>query len=126
MPATGKETDGTLGLDCEWRNPDTGGWVTIGFLTNNDRGLSGFYTANQRKEYAYFMPLLDIEGYPAIASDGVDRRSEGVCLVYVGVTDQLVFGVDLHLSPGNVGTTDPCETGAKVAGMALQTMKEGA
>lgn len=126
VPATGKKRDGTLGLDCEWRNPDTRGWVTIGFLTNNHRGLSAAYARNQSEPYAYFTPLSDIEGYPAIASDIVDRRSEGVCIVYVGVTDQLIFSVAMHLSPSNVGTTDPCELGADVAGMALRTIKEGA
>lgn len=126
VPATGREEDGTVGLDCEWNNKDTRGWVAIGFLTNNDRGLSAFYAENRRKPYAYLTPLPDIEGYPAIASDSLDRRSQGVCLVQVGVTDQLAFHVDLHLSPANVGTTDACETAAQVAGMALQTMKEGA
>jgi hypothetical protein len=123
LPATGKQEDGALGLDCEWFNPDTRGEVIISFLTNSQNGLSGFYAANQRGEYPYFVELPPIEGYPAIASDIEDRRSRGICIVDVGVTDQLAFGVYLALSPVNVETQDPCETAALVAGMALQTMK---
>jgi len=124
LPTIGKEKTGALGLDCEWHNPDTRGQVTIGFLTNNDRGLSAFYAENERKPYAYLTPLSNIEGYPAIASDSGDQRPEGICLVQVGVTDQLAFHVDLQLSQANVEKKkDPCETGAMVAGKALQTMK---
>jgi hypothetical protein len=123
LPASGEQEDGALGLDCEWFNSDTRGEVTIGFLTNSRNGLSGFYAANQRGEYPYFIELPPIEGYPAIASDVVDRRSEGACIVDVGVTDQLAFGVYLVLSQVNVRKKDPCETAALVAGMALRTMK---
>jgi hypothetical protein len=123
LPVTGKQEDGALGLDCVWRNPDTRGRVTIGFLTSNRRGLSAAYAANERGEYPYFIELSPIEGYPAIASDIVDRRSRGICIVEVGVSDQLAFNVSLQLSQVNVGQQDPCDTAVRVAGMALQTMK---
>ena len=123
LPATGKQENGILGLDCEWFNLDTRGQVTISPLTNSDRGLSGFYAADQRGEYAYFMPLPPIEGFPVIAADLVDRRPEGTCVIVVGVADQLAFGVSLKLSGANVEMKDPCETAALVAGMALRTMK---
>jgi hypothetical protein len=126
LPATGKQVDGALGLDCEWFNPTTRGEVTISSLTNNRRGLSGFYDANQRGEYPYFTPLPPIEGYPAITADVTDRRPDGVCVVVIGVTDQLTFGIALQLSQVNVGSKDPCEIATLVAGMALRTMKEGA
>lgn len=126
LPAAGDQEVGALGLDCNWYNRDTGGEVTIGILTNSRNGLSGFYAANERGDLVYFDELPAIEGYPAIASDVVDRRSRGVCIVDVGVTDQLAFHVDLQLSQVNVGIDDPCKTAAMVAGMALQTMKEGA
>ena len=126
LPAAGEQQDGALGLDCEWFNPDTRGEVTISSLANNRRGLSGFYAANQRGEYAYFTELPPIEGFPAIATDVTDRRPEGRCIVVVGVTDQLAFGVSLQLSQVNVGQQDPCETAVMVTGIALQTMKKGA
>jgi len=126
LPTKGKEDDGSFGLDCQWFNEDTGSKVTIGFFTNDPRGLSGSYAAHDEGKYGFFTPLPPIEGYPAIAVDVTDRRPEGICLVEVGVSDKLSFHVDLHLSQVNVGTKDPCEIGAMVAGKALQTMKEGA
>lgn len=120
----GELEDTAFGKGCEWANPDTRGEVHIGFLTGNTRGLSAAYAANQRGEYPYFIKLPPIEGYPAVASDIEDRRPEGICIVIVGVTDQLTFDVALHLSQANVGNKEPCEVAAQVAGMALQTMKE--
>lgn len=126
LPATGKKDEGAAGLDCEWRNPDTRGRVTIGLLVNIDSGLSAAYAAHERGEYSLFDSLPPVEGYPAVALGIDDHRSEGLCSVEVGLTDQLAFHVDVQLSQVNVGTKDPCETAAKVAGQALQTMKEGA
>lgn len=123
LPTKGKEEDGALGLDCLWFNPDTRGEVTIGFLSNVDNGLSGAYAANERGEYSVFEPLPPIDGYPAVALDIDDRRPRGICSLEVGVTDQLAFHVDLQLSQANVGTKDPCDTAALVAGKALQTIK---
>lgn len=123
LPAKGKEEDGVLGRDCQWFNPDTRGQVTIGFLSNVDDGLSGAYAANERGEYSVFEPLPPIDGYPAVALGIDDRRPRGICLVAVGVSDQDSFHVDLHLSPANVGTKDPCDTAALVAGKALETIK---
>jgi hypothetical protein len=126
LPPSGKPEEIALGKGCEWFNPDTRGQVNIGFLTANDRGLSGFYAANQRGEYPYFTKLGNIEGYPAIASDIEDRRPMGECIVVVGVTDQLAVQISLHLSQANVGKKEPCKYATEVAGKALRTMKKGA
>ncbi len=123
LSASGKEEDGALGLDCKWRNEDSNSQVAIGFYTNDPRGLSGSYAANEEGKYAYFKPLPPIEGYPAITTNRTDRRADGICFIEVGVSDQLSFHVDLQLSQINVGTRDPCETASIVAGKALQTMK---
>jgi hypothetical protein len=126
LPPGGKPEDIALGKGCEWFNPDTRGQVTIGLLTGNTRGLSSLYDANQRGKYPYFIELPSVEGYPAVASDVADRRPTGACIVVVGVTDQLVLDVALQLSLANVGKVKPCDKAAEVAGMAMQTMKEGA
>jgi hypothetical protein len=125
LPAQGKPEEIALGKGCEWFNPDTRGAVHIGFLTGNPHGLSGFYNANQQGKYPYFTELPAVEGYPAIASDIEDRRPRGICIVDVGVTDQLVLDVGLFLSQANVGHVEPCDMAAKVAGMALRTIMEG-
>ena len=126
LPPQGEPEEDALGKGCKWYNSSTRGEVEIGFLTGNPRGLSAFYEGNQQGKYPYFLPLPSIEGYPAIASDIEDRRSRGICIVAVGVTDQLAFDVGLYLSQANVGKTEPCDKAAEVAALALQTMKEGA
>jgi len=126
LPPQGKPEDVPLGKGCEWYNADTRGRVNIGILTGNPRGLSGFYEADQRGEYPYFIPLSPIEGYPAIAGDVEDRRPRGICIVVVGVTDQLTIQFSLQLSQANVGQVEPCDMAAKVAGLAMKTMKAGA
>jgi Protein of unknown function (DUF3558) len=126
LPPSGTPEEIALGKGCEWFNPDTRGRVSVGLLTGNPRGLSGLYDANQQGKYPYFLPLPPIEGYPAVASDVEDRRPMGICIVDVGVTDQLVLDVYLQLSQANVGHVEPCEMVAKVAGLAIRTMKEGA
>lgn len=125
LPPQGKPEEIALGKGCEWYNPDTRGQVRVGFLTGNPRGLSGFYDANEQGKYSYFTVLAPIEGYPAIASDVEDRRPMGRCIIDVGVTDKLAFDVVVQLSRANIGQTEPCEMAAKVAGMALRTMKKG-
>lgn len=126
LPTAGKPDDIPYGVGCEWRNPDTRGMVSIGFLTGNKRGLSAIYASDQRGEFAYFTPLPDVDGYPAAASDVEDRRPDGRCIIDVGVTDQLIIDIVLQLSQANVGEKDPCEVAVDVAGMALRTIKEGA
>lgn len=126
LPTQGKPEEIALGKGCEWFNPDTRGAVHIGLLTGNHRGLSAVYKANQEGKYPYFEELPAVEGYPAIASDIEDRRPRGICVVDVGVTDELILDVAVFLSQANVGHAEPCEMAAKVAGMAVKTMKAGA
>jgi hypothetical protein len=125
VPASGEKQKILYGVGCEWRNPETRGRIQIGFLGEIHRGLTGVYDANGRGEYPYFDELPDIEGYPAIAGDIEDRRPRGICVVSVGVTDQLLMDVYLTLPEANIGRKDPCGVAADVAGMALQTMKKG-
>lgn len=124
LPADGEKEEIPYGIGCIWRNPTTRASLSIGILTDIEVGLSGFYAADQRGEYSYFIPLPDIENYPAVATDSNDRRSEGVCIVLVGVTDQVAVQFSLHLSQANVHQKDPCNEAADVAEKALQTMKE--
>lgn len=126
LPATGERTSVARGVGCEWENPDIRGSVLIGFLTGIHSGLSSAYATNEAGDFAYFVPLPEINGYPAVAADIEDRRSRGICTIAVGVTDKLVSQVTVHLSTANVDQKDPCEVTADVADMALQTMKAGA
>ncbi len=117
--------DGALGKACEWKSPtDRLAAVDVRFLSDDPRGLSALYLANESGGYVYFDELAPIEGYPAVARDGVDDRDIGKCTVVTGTSDEDAFEVVLRLSQANVGEKDPCETAALVAEMALSTMKE--
>jgi hypothetical protein len=121
---SGQPIEAPLGNACEWRNDETHGYVQITFNDDNPVGLSGEYRANEQGKFAYF-DELEVDGYPAVSNDVVDRRPRGICVVVVGVSDEIGFVTSLQLSQANVGQTDPCDKAAEVAGMALQTMKQG-
>jgi len=124
LPSTGKiDNDVSLGIGCEWQNSTTRGYVEIVFIVDDPRGLSPEY--ENKKDFEFFDVLSDIEGYPAVAR-GNDDRDTGRCTVVVGVADDMAFETILRLSPANVGNIEPCEKAAEVAGLAVQTMKEGA
>lgn len=123
--SSGRPYDAALGKGCEWKNAVSRGRTKIAFLDRDPRGLSALYKANKAGKWAYFEELPPIEEYPAIARDIVDYRDQGSCTVIVGVSDQIAFETILELSRANVGQKDPCEVGAQVAGMALQTMRRG-
>jgi len=118
----GQANDGPLGKGCEWSNRETRGQTNVVFLDKDPRGLSAEYKAAAK--YAYFDELEPIDGYPAVARDGVDDRPRGYCTVVVGVSNEIAFETNLQLSLENVGKKDPCEVAAEVAGMALRTMKK--
>jgi len=127
LPSTGKiDKNVALGIGCDWLNEETRGDVSINFLVDDPRGLSPEYDARKRGEWAYFEELPDIEGYPAVMRSGTDDRDKGKCSVVVGVADDMVFVTILQLSQANIGHKDPCEVATQVAGLALQTMKQGA
>jgi hypothetical protein len=122
----GEPHDAPLGNACEWKSPDDRlAAVDVEFLNEDPRGLSALYDANEKGGYVYFDELEPIEGYPAVARDGVDDRPMGKCTVVVGTSNKEAFAVILRLSHANVGKKDPCDTAAMIAGMALRTMKAG-
>jgi hypothetical protein len=126
VPTTGEPTDIVGGVGCEWANRETRGWVLVGFFTDSDNGLSAIYAANERGDLAFFEPLPDINGHPAVATDIDDRRARGICTVLVGVTDELVMQISVRLSEANADEKDSCEVTVDVADVALQTLEEGA
>jgi len=120
----GKRQDTDFGNGCAWRNPETGGSVTLGFASVDKRGLSSTYRAEKEGDFTYFEPIDDIEGHPAVAYDVNSSKPTAACFVDVGVTDELTFATRVGLSASNVGEKDPCELSAQVAGMILKNMQE--
>lgn len=127
LPPTGQPMENvTLGVGCEWKNNDTRAYLHIVFVVDDPRGLSPDYAVNEDGGWDFFQELPEIEGYPAIARDRPDDRSRGYCTVAVGVADDMSFESTLQLRGSNIGEKDPCEMAAFAAGLAVQTMKEGA
>jgi hypothetical protein len=127
LPINGETMDHVaLGNGCTWFNRETRGEINIVFVVDDPRGLSPEYEANVNGDWAFFEELPDIEEYPAVARNGTDDRDIGHCTVVVGVADDMTFELIARLSQANVGQKDPCEMAAHVAGLALQTMKDGA
>jgi uncharacterized protein DUF3558 len=121
LPPTGETMENVaLGNGCEWKNPETRGVVNIVFIVDDPRGLSPEYEAKNQD----FKELPEIEGYPAITRDGADEF--GGCTIVVGAADDMAFESIVQLSQANIGKKDPCEVAVQVAGLALQTMKQGA
>jgi len=125
LGTAGTPVESPLGSTCEWRNPETRGNLQVSFLDKDPRGLSAEYKANNADKWKFFIELPPIEGHPAVARGGIDDRDNGACTVVVGASDEIAFEVPLQLSQVNVGKKDPCKVSADVAGMALQTMKQG-
>ena len=125
LGATGTPVDMPLGNACEWRNPETRGNVQIGFLDKDPRGLSAEYKSEKAGRLKVFIELPPVDGHPAVVRGAIDDRENGACTVVVGASDEIAFEVALQLSRTNVGKKDPCKVSADVAGMALQTMKQG-
>ena len=123
--SSGSPVDATLGKACLWENESTRGQVQITFYSEIEDGLSSQYRAQDDGKWAYFEELPAIDGFPAVARDITDNRHNGTCPVAVGLSDELMFEVDLRLPEESIGNDEPCEAAAEAAGMGVQTMKNG-
>ncbi|WP_436494423.1 DUF3558 domain-containing protein [Actinokineospora sp. HUAS TT18] len=120
----GESLDGALGEGCKWRS-NGGGLLTLTFLEKNTKGLSAPYANNKTGAFKYFDPT-EIGGQPAVFASADDRRDQGQCLVIVGMSDKLIFNMFIEQSADKVSPDNkPCDVVARVAGMALTTIKAG-
>ncbi len=116
--------DSSLGNACEFRvRTDRLALVEIASLDENPYGVSAIYQAEEDGKLEVFEPLESIEGYPVVAYGALDLRDDGACSVVVGLSDEIAFEIALQQSAANIGKKDPCETGAIVAEMVVETMK---
>lgn len=73
---------------CSWAG-ESGGGVSIAWEIANKHGLADLYT--KQSTFAYWIPTT-VSGYPAVYGDALtDLRSDGNCVLNVGVNDQLTF-----------------------------------
>lgn len=116
--------EGVSGPDCTWGNEETG--ATLGVqpdLVTGD-GLSRAYL--KRDELKYFIEIPSIEGYPGVAASYIDGRSTGLCTIWVGITDDVMFQVQGGVSTRKQGSADACQATTIAAGMIVTTIKGGA
>jgi len=98
--------------------------VSTGFATVGRReGLSTVYKNNAAGQYKVFEEVAPIEGHPAVIAEVDDLRGEGGCGVAVGLRDDLLLTVSMQADPSTPQGKDPCGWSAKVAALAVQTMK---
>lgn len=124
-PTGSKHKDEPTGPGCFWKfNADSPSAFTGGLGTTGGReGISNLYKHKQQGSAAVFEELPAIEGHPAAVAMSKDDRSEGVCAVGVGLRDDLLYTLVMTADPSTPQGKEPCEWAAKVAGLAVQTMK---
>ncbi|RJQ88840.1 DUF3558 domain-containing protein [Amycolatopsis panacis] len=106
---------------CDWHSTMfPGNVIGITPLTPNKNGLGDVYA--DKAKYAYFQPTT-FGNYPAAYGSTLgDDRSEGVCNVVVGVTDQLGVSISTSISAGN-NHDDPCGALNKVSTAMVNHLK---
>ncbi|MFE0022559.1 DUF3558 domain-containing protein [Amycolatopsis sp. NPDC059021] len=112
-----------IGPKCIWDNIERGSKVTVYYVTETGRGLSGLYE-NTKPKAAVWKPLPGIQGFPAVAyvvSLGDDSRD--YCAVSVGIADNLTVETGVNLGESKIGKTDPCAIAPKEAEAVVTTLR---
>jgi hypothetical protein len=115
-----------LGPGCSWQQNDGGTGFSVQFITSNPKGLSTLYAQKDSlNNGGYFIPIADIQGYPAVLYDQVDDRSSGTCGVAVGVSDSLDYSVALTSATTAPSRSNPCPVAEKIADLVMTTLRGG-
>ena len=122
----GKESQGPLGNKCEWVNHESLGYVNVQFLAKFREGLSAVYKANDDGKYAVFEPVADVAGFPAVVAGQQNDQNSGICIMFIGLSDDLAMQLGVRESESKRGTVEPCDVTKAVAPLVLETMKAGA
>ncbi|TQJ03810.1 DUF3558 domain-containing protein [Amycolatopsis cihanbeyliensis] len=119
-PGTKRET--RTGSECVWKSAAfQDNSVSISPMTANDNGLDGIYANEPEDEY--FEPTT-IGGYPAVYANVIDSRSNGDCVLWVGVTDELAVSVITQIARGP-NETDPCPVNERVGTAMIEQLGRG-
>ncbi len=118
-PISGADTDAN-GSGCTWSG-ESGGGLSVSWVTANTNGLSDLYV--KQSTYAYWQPTT-IAGYPAVYGDALsDGRSQGDCVLNVGVSDHLAFFVQYTNS---TKAPESCTLASQAASDVIANVKGGA
>lgn len=106
---------------CGWVAPsDSKAGIRVIF---GQQGISRIYDG-KGTSFKFFVPLGDIEGYPAAAYDAADnRKTEGDCTVEVGTSDTSSIDVGATVLKQNIGKKDPCLAAYRVARTIISNIK---
>jgi Protein of unknown function (DUF3558) len=117
-----QDSSAPLGPACNW-NDDTGpSNMTLGvIIVTQGQGLAGIYS--QKSTYPVFQPLANVGGYPAVIALTADGRSQGLCQVSVGVTNNVLVEVSVALRAGAPDVSNPCPRNQNIATAVVQTLK---
>lgn len=108
-PINGGANQTASGIQCTWTG-SPGGSVGVAWETASISGLSDLYA--KQSAIAYWQPTT-VSGYPAAYGDAIsDGRSQGDCVINVGVTDHMYFFVNFN-NPVNAGAS--CTLAAQAA-----------
>jgi Protein of unknown function (DUF3558) len=118
----GVSRQGQLGPECYWTlSAAATQRIDVSANTVNKNGLSDIYSL--KPKFDYFVPT-QIAGYPAAYASILDSRADGICGLYVGVTDQATIFV-LPQITGSPQQAKSCDVAATAAKAIIQTMKAG-
>lgn len=120
----GKQEESDIGIRCTWDfGPNKAINGSAGFIPSITDGLSNAYGQNAAGWYkdGYFEPA-EVDGYPAVYQSVSDQRSNGVCGMLLGISNQTVIQTLIQ----RVGTGgDACKNVLNLTKAALKTIKEG-
>ncbi|SFP84578.1 Protein of unknown function [Amycolatopsis arida] len=115
-----RERDTATGeKECVWRQtaqPEN--TIAVSAFRSNPNGLGDIY--DQRNEQEYFDEVT-IGGYPAVFASELDRRDDGRCALWIGVTDQVVTSIQTQLDEGP-DVTAPCPVAERTGRAVIDTL----
>lgn len=113
------------GPACTWFSVDgVSGQINVYYNTKVGDGLNAAYQ-NARPNADRWEPTT-VQGYPAVAytQKGMGQSTTGTCNVFVGIRDDLTFGVGLTVGDNaRARGVDSCAGANKVANAVLTNIK---
>jgi hypothetical protein len=107
---------------CLWYGSAQSFNVGVSWLTSNKNGLADTYDIQESDTWEYF-EAIEVEDYPAVFNYFSEDPQYGNCHVTVGVSDRLVFTVNIQ-GQGNIDAQTGCDLVIRVATAVIQMLKE--
>ncbi|HVV12855.1 DUF3558 domain-containing protein [Amycolatopsis sp.] len=123
---TPSDANSALGPGCGWIDVRTSQGknlnVSVQILKGKrNGGIASVYKTKDAGGYDFVDPT-EVSGYPAVFADTQDRRPEGDCNLFVGIADDLTFGV---AADGYQNEQDSCGAATQVAASVITTLQGG-